>query len=199
MYIRIFILTLFIIICQQFSVAQTSLGEGQGYLVNAKIVDGDTLPHISLRQVIIIPPRTFKNERDRRRYRKLIRNLKKTLPYSRMAGEVFREINDELPKFTSDRERKKYVNKMDKKLKKQFEGELRNLTISQGRLLIKLIDRETDNTTFQVIKQLKGSFSAFMWQSVARIFGSNLKSEYDAAFEDKYIEEIIIQIDNGQL
>lgn len=199
MYIRIFILTLFIIFCQQASVAQTFLGEGQGYLVNARIVDGDTLPHINLRQVIIIPPRIFKNERDRRRYRKLIRNLKKALPYARMAGEIFREINDELPKFTTDKERKKYVKKMDKKLKKQFEGELRNLTISQGRLLIKLIDRETDNTTFQVIKQLKGSFSAFMWQSIARIFGSNLKTEYDAAFEDKYIEEIIIQIDNGQL
>ncbi len=184
---------------QQFSNAQVSLGEGQGYLVNAKIIDGDTLPHISLRQVIIIPPRTFTNERDRRRYRRLIRNLKKVLPYSRMAGQIFREIKEELPNYKTEKEKRKFIKRKDKELKARFEGELRNLTISQGRLLIKLIDRETDNTTYEVIKELRGSFSAFMWQSVARLFGSNLKTEYDADFEDKYIEEIIIQIDNGQL
>lgn len=196
---KTFILTLFIIFICKINFAQTPLGDGQGYLVNAKVIDGDTMPHICLKQVIIIPPRTFTNEKDRQRYRKLIRNLKKVLPYSRIAGNIFREINDELPNYKTESAKKKFINKKDKELKAQFEGELRNLTISQGRLLIKLIDRETDNTTYDVIKQLKGSFSAFMWQSVARIFGSNLKSEYDAAFEDKYIEEIIIQIDNGQL
>lgn len=178
---------------------QVPLPDGQGYLVGMKIVDGDTLPHINLRQVIIIPPREFKNEKDRNRYRKLVRNLKKVLPYARMAGKKFNEINNTLPKLKTERERSAYIRKMDKELRNEFEGELRNLTMSQGKLLIKLIDRETDNTTFQVIKDLKGSFSAFMWQSVARIFGANLKSEYDEEQEDKYIEEIIILIDNGQL
>lgn len=196
---RVLILFIVILLLNNIGIAQTSLGEGQGYLVNAKVIDGDTMPHINLRQVIIIPPRTFTNEKDKQRYRKLIRNLKKVLPYSRMAGKIFREIHDELPNYKTEKEKNKFIKKKDKELKAEFEGELRNLTISQGRLLIKLIDRETDYTTYEVIKDLRGSVSAFMWQSVARIFGSNLKSEYDAEFEDKYIEEIIIQIDNGQL
>ena len=199
MLIRIFILIVFIFFAHQSNFAQTSLGEGKGYLVNAKVIEGDTMAHINLRQVIIIPPRTFTNEKDRQRYRKLIRNLKKTLPYSRTAGKIFREIHDELPNYTTEREKKKFIKKKDKELKAEFEGDIRKLTISQGRLLIKLIDRETDFTTYQVIKDLRGGVTAFMWQSVARIFGTNLKSEYDADFEDKYIEEIIIQIDNGQL
>jgi pyruvate dehydrogenase complex dehydrogenase (E1) component len=76
---------------------------------------------------------------------------------------------------------------------------LRKLTFSQGRLLIKLIDRETGDTSYKLIKELKGGFSAFMWQSVARIFGSNLKSEYEMEGDDAMIERIIIMIDNGML
>ena len=84
-------------------------------------------------------------------------------------------------------------------MKKQYGPELTNLTITQGRLLIKLIDRETNNTSYDLIKQFRGSFTAFVWQSVARVFGENLKDEYNANEEDKYIEEILIRIENGQL
>ncbi|MFH2141719.1 MAG: DUF4294 domain-containing protein [Bacteroidota bacterium] len=179
--------------------SQIPLGNGQGYLVNCIIENGDTLAYIELRQVIIIPPRVFKNEKERTKYRKLVRNLKKVLPYARMAGEIFSDINNELPTIETEKERKKYLKRKDDELRAKFENELKELTISQGRLLIKLIDRETDNTTFQVIQDLRGNFTAFMWQSVARLFGSNLKTEFDAEHEDKYIEEIIILIDNGQL
>ncbi len=181
------------------SYTQIPLDNGMGYVVEAHVVNGDTLAHIDLHQVIIIPPRIFKNKKERNRYRRLIRYLKIVLPYARLAGEKFKQINAELDNYETKREKKKFINKVDKQLKAEFEGELRKLTISQGRLLIKLIDRETDHTTYQVVKQLKGSFSAFMYQSVARIFGSNLKTEFDEEQEDKYIEEIILLIDNGQL
>ncbi|GAB4301585.1 MAG: DUF4294 domain-containing protein [Ignavibacteriaceae bacterium] len=179
--------------------AQIELDNGKGYLVTCKIIDGDTVPFISLREVIIIPPREFKNERERKRYQRLVRNIKKVLPYARIASSKFNEINNTLPNLKTEKERKQYIEKMNDELKAEFEDDIRNLTISQGRLLIKLIDRETGYTSYQVIKDLKGSFSAFMWQSIARMFGSNLKYEYDAEEEDKYIEEIIILIDNGQL
>ncbi len=84
-------------------------------------------------------------------------------------------------------------------LREEFEDDIRHLTIRQGRLLIKLIDRETDKTSYELIKELKGSFSAFFWQTVARFFGENLKDQYDPAQEDKYIEEIVHRIENGQL
>jgi hypothetical protein len=76
---------------------------------------------------------------------------------------------------------------------------LRKLTFTQGRILIKLIDRETGHTTYEIVKELKGSLSAFFWQSVARIFGSNLKMEYDAKGDDRMIEDIVIRIENGML
>ena len=94
---------------------------------------------------------------------------------------------------------KERFGKKEKELRDQFEDELIHLTISQGKILIKLVDRETGNTTYQVIQELKGGFSAFLWQGVARLFGSNLKSEYDADEEDKMIEDIIVRIENGLL
>lgn len=199
MYLKILLIISIFFSTIAYSDAQIPIGEGKGYLVQCRVENGDTLAYIELRQVIIIPPRVFKNEKERTKYKRLVRNLKKVLPYARMAGEIFDEINNELPKLQTERERQKYLKIKDNELKAKFENELKELTITQGRLLIKLIDRETENTAFQVIKDLRGNFTAFMWQSVARLFGSNLKSEFDSENEDKYIEEIIILIDNGQL
>ena len=84
-------------------------------------------------------------------------------------------------------------------MKAQFEEELKNLTVTQGQILIKLIDRQTDYTTYDVVKEMRGTFSAFMWQTMARLFGSTLKSEYDKAGEDKLIEDIIAQIESGEI
>ena len=93
--------------------------------------------------------------------------------------------------------RDKYIKESEKKLFDEFEKPLKHLTITQGRILIKLIDRETGNTSYQLIKTLKGNFSAFLWQGIARLFGSSLKSEYDAEGDDKAIEAIVNAIDAG--
>ncbi len=170
-----------------------------GYLVYLAVINGDTMPYIRLRTVTIIPPRVFKNERERRRYTRLVRNIKKVLPYAKIAQTKLFVINQHLKKIPDKKARRKYLKQQERILKKEYGPELTNLTISQGRLLIKLIDRETNNTSYDLIKQFRGSLSAFVWQSVARVFGENLKDEYDAKEEDKYIEEILIRIENGQL
>ena len=82
---------------------------------------------------------------------------------------------------------------------KEYEEELKNLTITQGRILIKLIDRETSKTSYEVVKELRGSFQAAFWQAIARIFGSNLKTEFDPEGEDKMLNEIMIMIEKGQI
>ena len=97
------------------------------------------------------------------------------------------------------KKRKEFINEAEKELRNQFEDELKGLTITQGRILIKLIDRETGETSYELVKELKGSFSAVLWQTVARIFGSNLKSEFDPEGEDKLINEIVMLIEAGQL
>lgn len=170
-----------------------------GTIVPGKIIEGDTVLHIYLQQITIKPPYKFKSRRERRRYSRLVRYVKKVYPYSQIIKVKLYEIHSALDTMKSERKKKAYIKRKEAELKDEFEGQLRRLTFTQGRILIKLVDRETGATTYAVIKELKGSMSAFFWQSVARLFGSNLKSEYDAAGDDKMIEDIIIRIENGQL
>ena len=170
-----------------------------GYLTHALIEDNDTLIHVPLRTIIIRPPFKFKSRRQKRRYSRLVRYVKKVYPYSKIVSEQMKDIHDNLEKYETKKEKSFYLKQKEKALKKEFEGQLRKLTYSQGRILIKLIDRETGFTTYEIVKELKGSLSAFFWQSVARLFGSNLKMEYDPKGDDRMIEDIVIRIENGML
>ena len=116
-----------------------------------------------------------------------------------MANDALAKINDKMDSIDSKRVAKRYIKQVDKELQKKYGPELKKLTITQGRLLIKLIDRQTSSTSYELVKELRGSFSAFMWQSLARLFGENLKEKYDAEEEDKMIEHIVLRIENGQL
>jgi len=173
--------------------------QNTGYIVQSKIIDGDTIPYICLREVIIYPTRQFKDQQEQLKYMKLVRNLKKVYPYAKLAKNKFKQINDNLAKLKSESDRKIYTKIAERQIKQEYEEELKGLSVSQGRLLIKLIDRETGETSYELVKELKGSFSAFLWQSVARIFGSDLKDEYDSEGEDKLLEQLILLIENGQL
>ena len=181
------------------SFAQTSLGKGKGYLVYSKVTDGDTLPVIFLQEITIMPPFQFKNKLEILKYEKLIRNIKKAYPYAKIARNELKTINENLKTIKSESDKKIYLKEEEKKLRAQFGEDLKKLTVTQGKILIKLIDRETGSTTYELIKELKGSFTAFLYQSVAVIFGSTLKYEYDSSGEDKMIEDIVIRIENGQL
>ena len=169
------------------------------YVLYGVIIDGDTLLLSSIEEVYIFPQRKFSSRRQLRRYRRLIRNVKKAYPYAKLAELKLDEISENLQRLETEKEKKDYVKQVEKEIKYEFEDELKKLTITQGRILIKLIDRETGDTSYELVKQLRGSFSAFFWQAIARLFGSNLKSEFDAAGEDRLINEIVILIENGQL
>jgi hypothetical protein len=169
------------------------------YLLESRIIDGDTIPHIVLREVKVVPDWEFRSKRERKTYNRMVRNIKIALPYARLAAHKLEVINSELAHIEGEHKRKKFLKEAEKELFGQFEKPLRKLTFSQGRMLIKLIDRETGDTSYDLIKDYKGGFSAFFWQSVARLFGSNLKDEYEGDRKDKMIEHIIIMIDNGML
>jgi len=173
------------------------LADSINIVLQHRIVQEDTIPHINLKEVAIIPPFEFKNKRQKKRYGKLVRNVKVVLPYARRAGKKVNEINAQLATLPNEKEKKKYLKTAEKELFNEFEKPLRKLTFSQGRLLIKLINRETGDTTYDLIKQYKGGITAFFWQGIARLFGSNLKSEYEIDGDDKMIEHIILLIDNG--
>lgn len=161
------------------------------YVVDA---NGDTLPNVNIETVNV---RHFKSRRQQIKYNKLMRNVKKAYPFAVAARDELANMNSNLVGVTNKREREKYIKEYEKQMFKKYEKDLRALTISQGRILLKLVDREIDNTAYELVKEYRGSFSAFFWQGVARLFGENLKSEYDPDFEDLYIEEIVQMIEMG--
>ncbi|MBQ3657300.1 MAG: DUF4294 domain-containing protein [Bacteroidales bacterium] len=173
-------------------------------LKRAQIVPGivqppDTILIVRHNPVVIMPPYVFLTQRQREKYDKLAYNVKKVWPYAKIIKRVYAQLTDSLSKIDNEEDQKAYIKSQEKLLRAQFEDQLVKLSITQGRILIKLVDRETGSTTYEVLKELKGSFSAFIFQGIARLFGSNLKSEYDALEEDKMIEDIIVRIENGQL
>lgn len=174
-----------------------SLKSNSQVVVSAKIINGDTIPFINLEPVYIVEDRTFSNILSRWRWTKLVRNVKKAYPYAKIAGKKVNDYNQLLSTIKSEVERKKTTKKLEDELIKEFEKDIRDLTHSQGVILLKLIDRQTNHTSYQLLQQFKGNTKAFMWQSLARLFGNNLKQEYDSFGTDKDIEEIVQLIDAG--
>jgi hypothetical protein len=154
---------------------------------------------LDLQVVSIYPPLEFESKREKRKYDRLHRYVVKVYPYAEVAGEMLQYYDDTLQSFKTEYAKKRYLKKVEEQLKEEFGGELKKLTIMQGIILVKLIDRQTGNTSYDLIKQLRGSFSAFLWQSLARLFGSNLKLEYDPDGEDYLIEDIVLRIESGQI
>jgi hypothetical protein len=171
----------------------------RGHVVYATVINGDTVPHVMLREFSISSPRIFHNAKEAEKWNKLKRDVKKAYPYAKIASGKLREYNAILATFKTEKERKKFLSVKEKEMKAEFEKDLKNLTLRQGRILIKLIDRETGSTSYELVKELKGTFSAFMWQSIARMFGSSLKDTYEGDGEDKAIEEIVLMLERGDL
>jgi len=198
MFIKISILIFIILPQLANSQEQTNNTETKGFIVFTKVINGDTLPYINLREVIVLPPHVFHSKRDLQKYAKLIKNVKKVLPYAKIVRSKFIIIQNELDKLSTESLKREYLKRAEKLLKDDFQDEITNLTMTQGRILIKLINRETGSSSYELIKELKGSFNAFLYQSIARIFGENLKDDYDPKGDDKLIEEIVIRVENGE-
>ncbi len=169
------------------------------HLLETEEIDGETLASIELQEVVVFPEIQFDNARKFRRYKKLVRDLKKVYPYAQKAKYKLIKMEREFRKLESERARKRYIKNFEKELKEEFKDDIKSMTINQGRLLLKLIDRETGNTSYYLLEELKGSFSAFFWQTVARVFGHNLKAEYDADGRDWMIERIVTLIEHNQI
>lgn len=170
-----------------------------GMLVPAQVIDGDTVPFFSIYEVVILPKRHFKNKRQYQEYRRLIRNLKVVYPYAQQAKYILSDMDSVYGNVTSAAQRRKYSAQKERELHRQFERQIRELTYSQGHLLIKLIHRETGYTAYEIIEKFRGKVSAGFWQGIARIFTSDLKSSFDPQEQDKILEELILLYEHGQL
>ncbi len=172
---------------------------GKAYLLQSVERDGVTLPEVEIKEVTVYPYSKFPTKRDFRKYERLVYNLKRVYPYALIVRNKLYSVNQDLMDFHTEKERKDYMKTVEKDVFRQYEGDMRQMTMTQGRLLIKLIDRETQNTSYALIKDYRGKLSAAFWQGIARIFGTNLKEKYDPYGEDAIIESIILEIDAGGL
>ena len=166
------------------------------YVLSSVVVGRDTVPIVQLRIADINGKKKRQTRQDRRDAR-LKRYVVKVYPYAKLAGQLFEAYERELDSIPTEAGKKAFMKIAEDELREEFEGELRKLTIMQGQILVKLVNRQTDKTGYDIVKQMRGGFSAFFWQGIARLFGTNLKSTYDAEGDDKKIEEIVQGIENG--
>ncbi len=187
-------LILFVAACLAFQTAEL-YAQPSGFTRAYRRLEGkDTVTVIQIAPVYVFPRRA-----DTRRYEKLIYNLKKVYPIAKEANATLKAMENHLLSLRTKREQQAFVKAMEKKLKEKYTPVLRQMTFAQGKILIKLIDRETNRTSYQLVKDLRGSFSAFVWQGVARIFGANLKDTYDRYGEDRQIELLIMLYEAGEI
>lgn len=166
-------------------------------MLSAIVVDGDTLPHILLDEVEKIAKLPKHLARQRAGFIKLRHNVRKVYPYAVVAADVLKDVDVYLARIGDDKKaRKTYLKTVEKELNKRFKGELENLTISQGQVLVKLINRQTGKPVFHILKEMKGGFSATVWQSLALLFKNNLKREYDPAGDDRDIEKYTRELES---
>jgi len=156
-------------------------------LVRYEVVDGDTFPVYTFDEVIL---KDLRDPEAYKKYLRLVRNVKKTLPYAKLTAFKLQMIEDNLNQLRTKRAKDKYIKQHEKALKEDFEKQLENLSVTQGLLLMKLIHRETGSTTYDILKKYRGSTKAIMWQTFAKFYGSNTKVTYDPV-EDYQIEHII--------
>jgi hypothetical protein len=173
--------------------------DSKGFVITAIVVDGDTVLMHNLPQIIIKDRRTFKSRRHAVRYNRLVRNVKKVYPYSRRATDLLARYSDTLAQIDNPRERKKIMKKAEKELWDRYGDELKRMTMTQGLILIKLIDRQTGSTSYELVHELRGGFTAFIFQSIARFFHLNLKKQYNESGEDQKIEDIVLLIEQGDI
>jgi hypothetical protein len=172
---------------------------GRIYLLQKVNRNGEVLPEVNIKEVTVLGQRNTAKKSWYRKYDRLVYNLKIVYPYALIVRARIYEVNEALTGISGDKERRRYMKDVEKDVFREYEDDMRELTLTQGRLLIKLIDRETQNTSYELIKQYRGGLTAAFWQGVARIFGTNLKDDYDPYGTDVVIELILQDIETGRL
>ncbi len=168
-------------------------------VVRATVVISDTIPEVNLGEVEVFSMMAPTTRKGRRKLTKLIRDVKKVYPYARLAGIQLRKYNTILLEAKNERESRRIMKMAEKELNEKYGDDLKKMTFSQGAILIKLIDRETGDCSYQLVQELRGNFTAFFYQTFARLWGYNLKVKYDPEGEDKQIETIVKLIERGQI
>lgn len=179
--------------------AHESIYTGYNFRVDEQT--GDTMTIFFLRPITIFQQMKFRNKKEEQFYWRTVRNVKVTLPYAKMIRETLIETYEYIETFDTQQEREQYLKRMEKELFKQYKPILKRLSKNQAKLLIKLIQRETDQSSYEIVKAFLGSFRATFWQGFGKLFGVSLRGKYqpDKKREDAIIERIATRVEQGTL
>jgi hypothetical protein len=177
------------------NIQQPVLGPNDTIMVPAKISEGTLLPANTLENVWVVKPAPPGMKQRIETWTRLRNAVYVTYPYARRAGLVLNDINAKIEKMPEKQDRKAYIKSREKELRKEFTEPLTNLSIYQGKVLMKLINRQTGNNCYEIIKEYKGGVTARVYQTVAFFFSTSLKQPYDAQGDDKDIESIVQEVE----
>lgn len=167
--------------------------------VSRTVYEGDSITRVDFYPLRVYPPLTFKSRRSERAYYKLVRDVKRTLPLARMINQILIETYEYMQTLPEGKAREEHIKRVEKELKEQYTPMMKKLTFSQGKLLIKLVDRECNQTSYELVKAFVGPFRAGFYQTFASMFGASLKKEYDPDADDALTERVILMVESGQL
>ena len=177
------------------NIPQPVLGPNDTIPVPAKVYGGELLPANTIEYTWVRAPMSPAMRRRLEEWTRLRNAVYVTYPYARRAGIIMNDINSKLALMNTEGERKAYISSREKELKKEFTAPLEQMSIYQGKILMKLINRQTGNNCYNIIKDYKGGFTARFYQTVAFFFSSNLKQPYDPKGDDQVIEVIVQEVE----
>ena len=161
--------------------------------------NGRVIPHIIFPTLPKYPPMQFKNDKERERYNRLVYNVKKVLPWAKLTKMTIIETYEVLETLPTKKAKQEHMLRVERDLKRQYAPALKKLTRSQGQLLVKLINRECNQTGYSIAKAFMGSFKANLYQGIALLFGNSLAKKYDPEGDDRYTERVVTMVEAGLL
>ena len=165
-----------------------------------KVLDkGDSIQYVELNKIYVYPQLTFENERQRMEYNRLVYNVKKVLPIAKEVNKIIVETYEYLQTLPDKKSRDEHMKLVEADIKREYTPRMKKLTYAQGKLLIKLVYRETSSSSYQLIQAFLGSVRAGFYQTFAWIFGASLKKEYQPNGVDRLTERVVLQVESGQL
>ena len=196
----LFFIVLFVLIdFEAYSQSKENTTSINGYMVPVCVYQGDTIPSLRMPVLYVFKPLNLNSKKKRQQYTRLVRNVKRTLPIAKEVNRAIIETYEYLQTLPNDKAREKHLSQVEKSIKEQYTPVMKKLTFSQGKLLIKLVNRETDSSSYESVKAFLGPFKAGFYQAFAALFGASLKKEYHPEDEDAMTEQIVLMVESGQL
>lgn len=167
--------------------------------VGKALVDNDSIQYVELNTLYVYPKLTFKDEKQRQAYNRLVANIKKVLPIAKEVNSIIVETYEYLQTLPDKKSKDEHMKRVEKGIRKEYTPRMKKLTYSQGKLLIKLVYRECNSSSYQLIQAFLGPIRAGFYQAFASLFGASLTKKYDPEGVDRYTERIVRQVEAGQI